>query len=103
MFKLIYRGGRLSDHIFDSILVAKPIGAFDRVIHVPGPMIWRVIAQGRGDTALCRHRMRTGWEHFGNASRLQTSFRTAHSGAQTRSAGADDDGVICMVNNLICV
>src|SRR3546814_4440568 len=35
MFKLDHRGGRLAHHIFDRVLVAEPVRALDRVVHVP--------------------------------------------------------------------
>ena len=39
MFKLINRSRCLTHHIFNGVLVAEPIGALDRVIHMPGPMV----------------------------------------------------------------
>jgi hypothetical protein len=66
-------------------------------------MVWRVITQRCRNPALRRNGVRTRWKDFGNASSFQTSFRTAHGGAQTRPASANNDGVIGVVNNLISV
>ena len=103
MFQFIDRSRCLTHHIFDGILVTEPIGALNRVIHVPGPMVRRVVAKRCRNPALRRDSVRTRWEYLGNASRFQTRFRTAHGSAQTRTASADNDGVIYVVNNLISV
>ena len=70
MFQFVDRRRCLTHHIFDGILVAEPIGALDRVIHMPGPMVRRIVAQRCRDSALRRNSVRTRGEDFGNASRF---------------------------------
>jgi len=44
-------------HVLDGILVAQPVGALDRVVHVPAPVVVSHVADGGGDAALRRHRV----------------------------------------------
>src|SRR6516225_4755508 len=39
MIELHHGGDSLPAHVLDCVLVAEPIGAFDRVVHVPSPVI----------------------------------------------------------------
>ena len=52
MLKLIHGSRRVAAEIFDRVLVAEPVGAFDRVVHVPAPVILAHIAERRRDAAL---------------------------------------------------
>ena len=70
VFKLIDSGRRIADEILDRILVTKPVGALDGVIHVKAPVILAHVAEGRRNAALCRHRVRAGGEHLRDAGRL---------------------------------
>jgi len=45
-------------HVFDRVLVAEVVGALDRVVHVPVPMVLGRIGERRGDSALRRHGVR---------------------------------------------
>src|ERR671920_2258182 len=53
--------------------------------------------------ALRRHRVAAGGEHLGDARGLQAFFRHAEGGPQAGSAGAHDDDVVGVVDNLISV
>ena len=101
MFELVDRGRRLAHHIFDRVLVAEPVGALDRVVHVPGPVVRPHIAEAGGDPALRRDGVAAGREHLGDAGGLQPPLRRAHRRAQPRAAGADDDHVIVVVDDLV--
>src|SRR5439155_17634568 len=87
--------------IFDRVLVPEPVRPFDRVVHVPLPVIGAHVAEARGDSALCGHGMAAGWEDLGNARRFQPRAGCAHRCAQARPAGAHDDHVISMIDDLI--
>ena len=101
MFQLDHRGGRLAHHVFDRVLVAEPVGALDGVVHVPRPMVRRIVAQRRGDPALRRDGVRPGREHLRDARSLQPAFGDAHRRAQAGTAGTDDDRVIGMIDDLV--
>ena len=87
-------------HVLDRVLVAEPVGALDRVVHVPEPVVLRHVAERRADAALRRHRVRARrkdlGEHRHGQPRLGQLQRRAHAGA-TR---ADDDGVELAHGNL---
>ena len=102
MFELVDRLRGLAAQIFDRVLVAEPVGALDGVEHVPGPVVGRVVHQAGGNAALRRNRVAAGWEHLGDAGCFQPGLGAAHRGAQARAAGSDNDGVIRVIDNLIC-
>ena len=56
------RGRRLLAHELDGVLVAQPIGPFDRVIHMPAPIVLAHVAERRRDAALRRHGVAAGRE-----------------------------------------
>src|SRR5579871_2557279 len=93
MVQFIDRGRRLAAHIFDRILVAEPIGALDRVVHMPPPIVGPHVAEGGGDAALRGDRMRAGREHFRDARRAQAGLGATDARAQAGAAGADHDDI----------
>ena len=54
MFELDDRRHCILTHVFDRVLVAEPVGALDRVVHVPAPVVLAHIAECRTDAALRR-------------------------------------------------
>ena len=101
MLQLIDGGGRVAAEIFDGVLVAEPVGALHRVVHVPAPVVRPHIAERGRDAALRRDRMRAGREHLGDAGRLQSRFGAAERGAQARSARPDHHHVIGVIGERI--
>ena len=101
MFQLVDRLRRFAHQIFDRVLVAEPVGALDRVIHMPLPVIGRIVAERSGNAALRRNRVRTSREHLGDTGRFQAGFRCAHGGAQAGATGTDNNGVIGVIDNLV--
>jgi hypothetical protein len=84
---------RLAAEVLDGVLVAEPVGAFDRVVHVPAPVILAHVAERGGDAALRRDRMRTGREDLGDAGGPEARFAGAKRRPQAGSAGADHDDI----------
>src|ERR1700743_267615 len=76
MFELQYRGYGLTAHIFDRILVAEPVGALDRVVHVETPIVAvpHVAERGR-HAALRRYCMAARLKHLGDACGCQPRSR----------------------------
>ncbi len=97
VFELVDGGGRGADHVFDRVLVAEPVGALHRVVHVPAPVVLAHVAERGGDAALRRDRVRAGGEDLGDAGGLQARLRAAERRAKAGAAGADDHDVIGMV------
>ncbi len=101
MLELDHRGRRLAAQIFDRVLVAEPVGALDRIVHVPGPMVRAHVAEAGGDPALRRDGMAAGREDLGDAGGLQPLLGRAHGRAKPGAAGADDDHVIAVIDDLV--
>ena len=101
MFKFINSGGGFAHHILNCILIAEPVTALDGIEHMPCPMIRRIVAKARRNTTLSSDSMAACWEDFGDTGGLETRLCAAHRGAQARSARADDDRVIGVINDLV--
>ena len=101
MLELEHRGGGFPDHVFDRVLVAEPVRALDRIVHVPGPVVRPHVAERGGDPALRRDGMAAGREDLGDAGRFQSLLRRAHGRAEAGATGADDDHVKAVVNDLV--
>ena len=96
-----HRTRRLLAHELDRVLVAEPVGALDGVVEVEAPVVLAHVAERGADAALRRHRVAARREHLGQAGRGQPRLGQAHGGAQARAAGADDDDVVAVVDELV--
>ena len=101
MLELDDGGDRLAHHVLDGVLVAEPVRALDRVVHVPAPVVLAHVAERGADAALRRHGVAAGREHLGDAGGPQPLLGHAEGGAQAGAAGADDDDVIGVIDDLI--
>ena len=89
MLELVDGGGRVAAEIFDRVLVAEPVRALDRVVHVPAPVVRAHVAERGGDAALRRHGVRAGRKDLGDAGGPQARLGAADRRAQARAARAD--------------
>ncbi len=81
-------------HVLDRVLVADVVRPLDGVVHVPAPVVVRIVAGDRaGDAALGRHRVRARREHLGDDRSLQSGLRQLQRRAHAGAAAADDDAV----------
>ena len=99
MLELDDRRDAVAAHVFDRVLVAQPVGALDRVVHVPAPVVRAHVAERRRDAALRRHGVAAGREHLGDAGGLEALVGHAEGRAQARAAGADDDDVVFVIDD----
>ncbi len=90
MLELDDHARRHATHVFDRVLVAEPIGALDRVVHVPEPVVFLRIAKARRNAALRCHGVAAGRKHLGQHGHLESGFRELQGGAQASAAGADN-------------
>src|SRR3982074_2348284 len=95
--------GRVAHHIFDGVLIAKPVRPLDGVVHMPAPVIFVHVAERRRDAALRRDGVRARRKYFGDAGGTQPGFAAADYRTQARAAGADHDDIIGMVFDRIGV
>jgi len=93
--------GSFSSHVVDGVLVTEPIGALDSVVHVVLPAVFFHVAESGVDSSLSGDGVRSSWEELGDASSVEASFGEAESGAETSSAGADDESVELVIDDFI--
>jgi len=73
VFELQHSGYGFPAHVLDGVLVAEPIGALDRVVHVETPIVSVAHIPERGRHAALRgDGMAACREDLGDASRLQS-------------------------------
>jgi hypothetical protein len=101
MFELDDRGRRLLAHELDGVLIAQPIRALDRVVHVPAPVIGAHVAERRGDPALRRDRVAARGKHLGQAGGRQTRLGQTKRRAQSRPAGADHHHIVAVIDEFV--
>ena len=101
MFEFYHRIRRFLAHVLDRILIAEPVRTFDRVIHVPAPVILAHIAQRRTDTSLGSDRVTARREHLGDAGCLETCIGEPECCTQTGATGTDNDNVIAVIDELV--
>ena len=101
MFQFVNGRRRFTHHIFNRILITQPVRALYGVVHVPCPMVGRVILQARRNPALCSNGVAARRENFGDTRSFQTSLGSAHGCTQARATCADNNDVIGVIDNLI--
>src|SRR5215469_4677743 len=97
MLELDDRSHCIAAHVFDCVLIAEPVGALDRVVHVPTPVVLAHIAERGADAALRRNRVAAGRENLGETGRAEAHDGHAEGRPQTRAASADDDHIVGMM------
>jgi hypothetical protein len=65
------RSRRLAAKVLDGVLIAEPVRALDRVVHVPTPIVVAHIAERGADSALGRDRVASRREDLGDAGRRE--------------------------------
>jgi hypothetical protein len=101
VFQFIDGLGGVAHEVFDGVLVAQPVRPLDGVVHVPFPLVLAHIAEAGGDAALRGDGVRPRREDLGDAGGLEAGLAGAERGAQARTAGADDDDVVFVVDDVV--
>ena len=97
------RGHRLAAHVLDRVLVAEPVGTLDGVVHMPLPAVRAHVAERSAHAALCRYRVAAGRKHLGNTGGRESGCGHAQGSAQAGAAGADDDDIVSVVDQLVII
>ena len=84
---------RAPAHVLDRVLVAEVVGALDRVVHVPVPVVLGRVGERRGDAALRGDGVRAGRKHLREHRDPQVGARELERRAHAGAARADHDGV----------
>ena len=80
VLELDHRGDGLATHVLDGVLVAQPVRALDRVVHVPAPVVLAHVAQRRTDAALRRNRVAACRKDFRYTGRREAGFLSLAGG-----------------------
>ena len=92
VFKLDDHVRGLPAHELDGVLIAQPVRALDRVVHVEMPGVGLHVAQAGADSALGAHRMAAGGEDLADDGRVHAAAGL-QSRAHARAARADHQGL----------
>ena len=98
MFQLIDPPGSILNHDLHDILVAEVITPLDRIEEMPFPVIFFLVAQGRGDSSLGSAGMGTSGVHFANDCYIGL-VRAFHSRSQPGQPSSHDDNVMLRNHN----
>jgi hypothetical protein len=101
VLELDHRRRGVLGHVLDRVLVAQPVRALDRVVHVKAPVVRAHVAERGVDAALGRDRVRAGRIHLGDAGGPEARLDHADRGAQARAAGADDQAVVLVIDDRV--
>lgn len=97
MLELNNGGGGLLGHVVDSVLVTKPIGTLDGIVHVPSPVVLMLVTEGGIDASLGGGSMATGREKLGETSGVESLLSKTDRGSKTGTTTTDDKGIILVV------
>lgn len=97
MFKLDNGSGSLAGHVVDGVLVTKPVGTLDRIVHVPPPVILVHVAKSGVNTALRSDGVTPRGEQLRYASGVEPCFRKAERRSQSRAAGSHNNRIVLVV------
>ena len=93
MLEVIYHLGCFTAHEFDRILIAEPVGAFDRVVKMVVPVVLVHVAQRCANAALGRHRVGAGRKNLAEHCHIQASARELQRGPHAGAASAHNDDI----------
>ena len=94
VFELEHRLGADAAHVFDGVLIADVVGPLDGVVHMPAPVVVRVVAaDGTGDAALGGDSVGAGWEDLRQHGGSQARLRQLQAGPHPGATAADDEAV----------
>lgn len=100
MLKLDNRGGSLTGHVMDSILVAQPVRALDGIVHVPSPVILVHVAESSVDATLGGDSVTSSGKQLRDTGSVEASLGETKGGTETSTTGTDDEGIVLVVLNI---
>lgn len=87
----------LPRHVVDGVLVAKPVGTLDGIVHVPSPVILVHVSEGGIDTALGGDGMASRGEELRYTGCVETSLGETERCPQPSTTGTNDEGIVLVV------
>src|ERR1700677_409084 len=101
MLELQNRILRSFAHIFYSILITKPIGTLDGVVHMPTPIIRAHITKRSRDATLSSHSMATSWKNLADTGCRKAFFCHTKCSAKTGATCSYNDNIMMMFYDFI--
>ena len=99
VLELDHGGDRLAAHVLDRVLIAEPVRALHRVVHVPAPVVLAHVAERGADSALGRDGVAAGGKELRHAGGGQSLRGEAEGRPQARPARAHDDDVVFVLDD----
>lgn len=93
--------GSLAGHVVNGILVTKPIGTLDSIVHVPSPVIRVHVAESSVDAALRSDSVGSGREELGDTGGVEAGLSETESGTETSTTGTNDEGIVLVILYLL--
>ena len=93
--------GCLPGHVLDGILITKPVRSLHSIIEVELPVIVVHVSEGGIDSTLSGNGVRSGWEQLRDTCGFESGLGQTEGSSEASATCADDDGVICMVNDSV--
>lgn len=81
----------------DSVLVTKPVGALDGIVHVPSPIVFVHVTQSSIDTTLSSDSMTSSREKLRDTGSVETSLGKTESSTKTGATGTNNEGIVLVV------
>lgn len=81
----------------DGILVTKPVGTLDGIVHVPPPVVLVHVSEGGVDATLGSDGVASRGEELRDTGGFEASLGKTEGGAKASAAGADDDSIVLVV------
>merc|ERR1719334_831063 len=88
-------------HVMDGVLISKPIRSFDRVVHVPPPIIFLHVSKSRVNSSLGGDGVGSRGEQFGDAGDVKSFHSQSKGGSESGASSANDDGIVSVIYNWI--
>ena len=97
VLELDNRGRRLTGHVVDGVLVTKPVGTLDGVVHVPSPVVLVHVSQRSVDATLSSDCVASGGEELRDTGRVEASLGKTEGSAETGTASSNNKSIVLMV------
>lgn len=97
MLKFDNGSGSLAGHVVNGILITKPIGTLDGIVHVPSPVVFVHVAQSSVDAALRSDGVGSGREELRDTGSVETGLGKTESSTETSTTSTNDEGIVLVV------
>lgn len=87
----------LPRHVVDGVLVAKPVGTLDGIVHVPSPVILVHVSEGGIDATLSGDGVASRGEELRYTGCVEASLGETEGCSQSGTTSANNEGIVLVV------